>query len=1074
MFYFPMTPGTDALKYSFRIVLVLPLVVGFFLLLSFGQPALLGATETVSPARAVYLLCQALENPLGIDAKRPRFSWQMQDARRGAKQTAYRILVASSETELANRTADVWDSGRIASGESRNIPYNGPALKARQRYYWAVTIWDQNGRPSSPSVPAWWEMGLLDKSDWKAQWVNRADPEFTANRNAGVKWIWSAGEDYSKAAPKTTRYFRYHLDLQAVPKSAALLVAGKDSMEASVNGQSVGKSDTWGTFDVIDIRSHLQTGRNVIAVAVTAAGGPAGMAALLQWTKPDGTMERVPSDGHWQASASVASGYEPAAVVADLGAKPLADPWPAQPAGYFRKTFTAEKQVERARLYITALGSYRAFINGQRVGKDILTPGWTDYGKRLPYQTYDVTHLVKKGANALGAVLGDGWYGSGLGWKLVRYAFGPPPERMLMQLDIAFTDGTYQTVATDGSWRASTGPILSSEIYAGEDYDARRITDWDSPSFDANSWAPVQISTPPDAVLVAQRDQPIQHTQTITPKTVTSPSPGVYVFDLGQNMVGWARLKVKGEAGMRVRMRFAEILKPDGNIYTANLRAARATDNYVLGGKGEETFEPHFTYHGFRYVEVTGYPGKPDLGAITGIVFHNNLPETGKFETSSGLVNHIWQNVLWGQRGNLMSIPTDCPQRDERLGWMADAQIFWRTASYNMNMDAFTNKWMRDVRDAQSPNGAFADVSPRVVDEADGAPAWGDAGVIVPWTTWQHYGDLRVVSDNWDAMKKWLHYIHEANPDYLWENRRNNDFGDWVPANSVTPKDLLATAFWAYDAELMTQMAHALGKESEAAEYRQLYSKIKAAFIQRFVKPDGTVGNGSQTCYVLALHMNLLPENLRQAAADRLAHDIESRNWHLSTGFTGTSLLMQVLSNNGENDVAYRLVLNTTYPSWGYMVEKGATTMWERWNGDTGDPAMNSFNHYAFGAVGAWMYETMLGIAADPSSPGFKRIIIHPRPDRRIASVSGSYDSPYGKVSTDWSAEPGKPFVCKLTIPANTTALVHLPSANASDITESGAPLGNGITPAGQDSDGLVYQVSAGTYRFQVRRPVIQ
>lgn len=1062
------------MTYSFKIICVLPLLAGFFLLFSLDSPALLGATEGDGPGKAVHLRCQDLENPLGIDADRPQFSWRMEDATRGAKQTGYRILVASSETKLANQTADVWDSGKIASGESRNILYHGPTLKSRRRYYWAVRIWDQNGRPSSLSAPAWWEMGLLDKSDWKAQWVNRADPEFAADRNAGVKWIWSAGEDYTKAAPKTVRYFRYNLNLDALPKSATLLVSGKDSMEASVNGTSVGKSDTWGTFDAIDISSHLKNGGNVITVAVTAAGGPAGMAALLKWTKPDGTMERVPSDRHWQVSASEGSGYAPAAVVAELGAKPIADPWPAQPAGYFRNTFTVKKQVERARLYITALGCYRAFLNGQRVGADILTPGWTDYSKRLQYQTYDVTQLVKKGANVVGAVLGDGWYASGLGWKLQRYSFGPPPVRILMQLEVAFTDGTQQTVGTDGSWRASTGSILSSEIYAGEDYDARRMMDWTSPSFNANSWPPVQISTPPSAALGAQRDEPIQHTQTITPKAINSPSPGVYVYDLGQNMVGWARLKVKGQAGTRVRMRFAEILKPDGNIYRDNLRAAKATDTYVLRGKGEETFEPHFTYHGFRYVEVTGYPGKPDLSAITGIVFHNNLPETGKFETSSDLVNHIWRNVLWGQRGNLMSIPTDCPQRDERLGWMADAQIFWRTASYNMDMDAFTNKWMRDVRDARSPAGVFSDVSPRVVDESDGAPAWGDAGVIVPWTTWQQYGDLRVVSDNWAAMKKWLQYIHAANPDYLWENRRNNDFGDWVPANSVTPKDLLATAFWAYDAELMTQMAHALGKDSEAAEYQQLYNKVKAAFIQKFVKPDGIAGNGSQTCYVLALHMKLLPDNLRQAAADHLAHDIESRNWHLSTGFTGTSLLMQVLSDNGKNDVAYRLALNTTYPSWGYMVKKGATTMWERWNGDTGDPAMNSFNHYAFGAVGAWMYETMLGIAADPFSPGFKRIIIHPRADHRIASVSGSYDSPYGKISTDWSAGQGKPFVLKLTIPANTTALVHLPSANASDITENGAPLGNGITQAGQDSGGLIYQVGAGTYRFQVGQALIR
>jgi alpha-L-rhamnosidase len=1062
------------LTYALRTILRLLVLAGIPVGLMPGFTHRSPAAETASSAKAVDLRCEGLHNPLGIDSDRPAFSWRMEDERRGAKQTGYRILVASSKAKLANGSADIWDSGKIASGGSLNISYGGPVLKSRQRYYWAVTIWDQNGAPSSPSIASWWEMGLLDRSDWKAQWVNRSDPEFAADRSAGVKWIWSASDDQIKAEPKTTRYFRYNLNFPALPRSATLLVSGKDSMEAVVNGKSVGKSDTWGTFDVIDISREIKKGENVISVAVTAAGAPAGMAALLKWTNRDGTIERVPSDSRWQVSTAEGSGYTAAVVVANLAAKPIGNPWPAQPASYFRKAFTADKQVSRARLYVTALGSYRAFLNGHRVGEDILTPGWTDYGKRVQYQTYDVTQLVQSGVNRVGAVLGDGWYASGLGWKLQRYAFGPPPVRILMQLDIVCSDGSQQMIATDGSWRASTGAILSSEIYAGENFDARKITAWDSASFDANSWAPVQINSPPDALLTAQRDQTIQQTQAITPKAISSPSPGVYVFDLGQNMVGWAQLKVKGQAGTRVTMRFAEILRPDGNIYRDNLRAAKATDTYILRGEGDETFEPHFTYHGFRYVEVTGYPGKPDLSAVTGIVFHNNMPETGTFESSSDLVNRIWQNVVWGQRGNLMSVPTDCPQRDERLGWMADAQIFWQTASYNMDMDAFTHKWMRDVRDAQSNAGAFSDVSPRIVDDRDGAPAWGDAGVIIPWTTWQQYGDLGVVRDNWSAMKKWLEYIQRANPNYLWENQRNNDFGDWVPANSETPKDLLATAFWAYDAELMNQMAHALGKDAEAAEYQQLYSEVKAAFIQKFVRPDGTVGNGSQTCYVLALHMKLLPDNLREAAADHLVRDIQSRDWHLSTGFAGTSLLMQVLSDNGKNDVAYRLVLNTTYPSWGYMVNKDATTMWERWNGDTGDPSMNSFNHYAFGAVGAWMYQRMLGIASDPAAPGFQRIIIHPRPDNRIASVSGSYNSPYGRISTHWSTGAGKPFILSMTIPANMTALVYLPTAAGSRVTENGAPLGSSITQAGQERGDLIYQVPAGRYQFEVRQPSIQ
>jgi alpha-L-rhamnosidase len=839
-------------------------------------------------------------------------------------------------------------------------------------------------------------------------------------------------------------------------------------MEAFVNGTKIGSSSTWGTFEVLDVERALKTGSNEISVSVTT-DGTGGMAALLKLTQANGSIRRIPTDGKWQASISQDSGFALAAVIADLGAKPIADPWPPQPASYFQAAFTSKKNVARARLYVTSLGSYIAFLNGHRVGKDVLTPGWTDYSKRIQYQTYDVTHLVKDGSNIIGAVVGDGWYASGLGWKLQRFLFGPPPRCLLLQLELMSPDGKTQIVSTGKNWRTSTGPILQQEIYAGEIYDARTEVSFDQPVSRDRSWKPVEIAAAPEAPLVAQRDEPVRVTETLAPKTVAVPSPGVIVFDFGQNIAGWARLKVKGPRGTAVKMRFAEILKPDGNIYRDNLRAAKAEDTYILGGKGDEVFEPHFTYHGFRYVELTGYPGRPSEDSIQAIASHSDLPETGKFETSSDLVNQLWRNILWGQRDNFVSIPTDCPQRDERLGWMADAQIFWRTASYNMDIVAFTNKWMGDVRDARSPDGAFSDVSPRVIDMADGAPVWGDAGIIVPWTTWQQYGDLRIVSENWDAMKKWLEYIHAVNPDFLWENRRNNDFGDWVPADSTTPKDLIATAFWAYDAKLMSQMASALEKKTEANEYRELYEKIRAAFIAKFVKDDETVGNGSQTSDVLALYMDLLPENLRQKVADHLEADIKSRGWHLSTGFVGTAFLMPVLSANGKNEVAYRLLLNDTYPSWGYMIRKGATTMWERWNGDTGDPAMNSFNHYAFGAVGQWLYQTVAGIRPDPSAPGFRKIIIHPQPDSRLTHAAAKYDSPYGQVSSDWSMESGKPFSLKVGIPANTSATIYLPSGGNNQITVDGHPVGDDFKHLGREDGFEIYQIGSGSYHFEVQ-----
>jgi len=877
----------------------------------------------------VNLRCEYLVNPLGLDVAKPRLSWQMEDARRGAKQTAYRILVASRPQLLQEGKADVWDSGKIASDQSVHVVYGGLPLESRRRVWWQVRVWDKDGKPSPYSATAFWEMGLLKPADWRAKWIGQAE--------------------------------------------------------------------------------------NVTEARAAKTGGP----ALL-----------------------------------------------------LRKAFTLPRAVRSARVYVTALGSYRLHVNGKRVGKDVLTPDWTDYRKRVPYQVYDVTDLLKQGDNAVGAILGDGWYASALGWTLQRFNFGPPPTRFLMQMRVQYADGAEETIVSDESWRVDQGPILRSEIYAGETYDARREQPgWDRPGFNDSTWKAADVLETAPLALSAQRSPTIQITETLKPKVVTTPAPGVYVFDMGQNMVGWVRLKVKGEAGTQVRLRFAEILKPDGNIYVENLRRAEATDTYILRGSGEEIFEPHFTYHGFRYVEVTGYPGTPGQDAITGQVLHTAAPLSGKFACSDEMVNQLWRNILWGQRGNLHSVPTDCPQRDERLGWMGDAQVFWRTACYNMDLAAFTDKWMRDVVEAQSPAGGFANVSPRVILPLEGAPAWGDAGVIVPWTAYRQYGDTRLIEENWTAMEKWMNYIHSANPDLIWSKRRSADFGDWVPANSETPKDVIATAYWAYDAHLMAQMARAIGKTADARRYEDLFQGIRAAFLKKFVKEDGTVGNGSQTCYVLALHFGLVTGNLAERAMQHLVADIEKRGGHLSTGFLGTAYLMPALTENGRHDVACRLLRNKTYPSWGYMIEKGATTIWERWNGDTGDPGMNSFNHFAFGAVGEWLYRHLAGIDTDPNAPGYRRIILRPHPGPGLTDARAEYDSVYGRIVSAWSQKPDGTFTLNATIPANTTAAVYLPTTDANRVTESDKPItsGSGIRLLRMQDGHAIYEVAAGRYQLKVR-----
>jgi len=575
------------------------------------------------------------------------------------------------------------------------------------------------------------------------------------------------------------------------------------------------------------------------------------------------------------------------------------------------------------------------------------------------------------------------------------------------------------------------------------------------------------IAEAPAAKLVSQISAPARVTGTLTPKSVTPLANGAYIFDMGQNMVGWVTLKASGGAGTAIRMRFAEILNPDGSIYRENLRNADATDTYVMHGHGEETFTPHFTFHGFRYVEVTGYPGVPKAAAITGEVVSSVSGEpTGRLTTSNDLVNRMWSIGIWGQRGNFLSVPTDCPQRDERLGWMGDAGVFWRTGSYNFDIAAFSRKWMHDVADAQTDSGAFTNVSPDVLRPfgSEGAPGWGDAGVILPWTSWLQYGDKEIIEDNWDAMQRWMDFIAKANPDFLRKNGVGPNYADWLAPDERTPKDLLATAYWALIANMMSDMAHAIGKEDDAKRYSDLVENIRRAYQKAYIKDNGDVQGGTQTSYVVTLYTKMAPPCLESAMVHNLVKDIESRNWHLSTGFLGTPFLLFTLANHGQTDVAYRLLLNETYPSWGYMLSKGATTWWERWNGDSGDPSMNSYNHYAFGSVVAWVYRSVAGIDTDPTAPGYREIVIHPHPDARITHARGEYDSVYGPIVSDWTATPQGPFSLKVTIPANTTAKVFLPDIPHTHVKQDGHPVN-----AQNESGSYVIRVGSGSYEFEVQ-----
>ncbi len=582
---------------------------------------------------------------------------------------------------------------------------------------------------------------------------------------------------------------------------------------------------------------------------------------------------------------------------------------------------------------------------------------------------------------------------------------------------------------------------------------------------------------------MADRAEPVRVTEEVAPISITRVDADTQIVDLGQNIAGWVRLRARRAAGAIIQLRHAEILDSNGALYTENLRSAGATDTYIPHGEDEEVYEPRFTFHGFRYVEVTGYPGDLTSDDITGRVVESDAPAAGTFECSQPLINQLQRNIAWGQRGNFLSVPTDCPQRDERLGWLGDAQIFARTATCNRDVAAFFTKWMRDVADAQSPEGAFPDVAPRLVDLSDGAPAWGDAGVIVPWTLYQVYGDTRIVEEHYDAMARWLAYIGEANPDGLWVNRRNNDFGDWLaldgdavrdPGASATPKDLLATAYYAHDARLLARMARAIGRVADATRYADLFARIRNAFIAAYVSDDGHVKGETQTGYVLALHMDLLPKGLRAAAATRLVERIKEKDWRLSTGFVGVGYLLPVLAEAGHLDVAYRLLLNDTFPSWGYSIKHGATTIWERWDGWTAergfqDPGMNSFNHYSLGSVGEWLYRYVAGIDIDPEQPGFQHIIIRPHPGGELTGAKAAYRSVHGVIESAWRIEDGT-FRLRVTTPANTTATVYLPMRDTAVIMEGDQPIASavGVTIERMEDTHAVLTIGSGVYDFVV------
>ncbi|MET8421810.1 family 78 glycoside hydrolase catalytic domain [Streptomyces sp. NPDC005134] len=744
-----------------------------------------------------------------------------------------------------------------------------------------------------------------------------------------------------------------------------------------------------------------------------------------------------------------------------------------------RRAFDLHSRPVRARLYATARGVYEPHLNGSRIGRAELSPGWTEYHRRLQYQTYDVTDLVTEGCNVLGAIVADGWWCGYIGFDPRRAAqhYGDVPA-FLAQLVIDFADGSRQVVATDAAWTEQPGAIRAADLLMGQIVDARRHTPgWDAPTPDLTGFRPVAVLHTEHGPLVAEPDNPIRVTRDLPATAVHQQGPGRYIVDFGQNMVGRVRLTVRNaEPGRRVVLRHAEVPN-DGELYLDNLRRARATDVYTTGGGDQEVFEPQFTFHGFRYVEVDHYPGELTPVDVTARVLHSDTPWTGHFECSDPTVNQLQSNIAWGQRSNFLAVPTDCPQRDERLGWLADAQIFAPTASRNADVSAFFARWMRDVVDGQDLDGAFRDVAPVITLDREGAPAWGDAGVIIPWHLWRTYGDLRALDRSFEAMAAWVEHIRRHNPDLRWRNRTGNSYGDWLQVGVNTPRDLLATAYFARSTQIVAETAEVLGRLDASAEYRTLHAAIRSAFIESYVHDDGTVEGGTQAGYLLALAFGLLPERLVEAAVGHLSADIEKRNTTLTTGFVGTALLCPVLADHGRADLAYALLHQHEYPSWGHSIRHGATTIWERWDGWTDhsgfqSAAMNSFNHYSLGSVGDWLFGRVAGIDQTPGSVAYGELLLRPLPGGRLTWARAEQETARGRVACGWSLADGL-ITVTATVPPGATAVLEIPTPDPSSVRESSSPAASrpGVLGVRPTQAGATLRLVSGHYIISAIAP---
>lgn len=1064
-----------------------------------------GCAENRSTVKIENIRCEYLKQPLGIDLTHPRFSWELTSGESGKRQQAYQILVATEKLMLNTDNADAWDSGKVGKNTTNQIVYQGQPLRPHTFYYWKVRIWDEKGNLSEWSPVSSFSVGPLAGSDWKAQWIG--EPEIAIEPDNIYYPHWGYRSDFSENET-TIKWIR--IDLSKEESIDALKLHPLKSQENLFPLRFKIEIDSDTAFHTAraladetsqDINLTLKdsyyrklsvpvTGRYV---KITVSKLPASennryeyglseielfangqnIALNKSVTASEDIKELTWGSCKWTPELLTDGYYEPN----HNSLKPV----PIPPSPIFRKEINIGKKIKNALYYTSAQGVYEAYVNGEKVGRQILAPEWTDYDNHIQYQTHEVSSMLKEGTNVLGAMLADGWYAGALFSYPVRGGYGFT-RKFIAQLVINYDDGTSATFGTDESWKyKKEGPVTHASIFDGETFDARKHEEgWNKTGFDDTGWDKASLYAATAANLCAQMNEPITVIKEMKPVSIRKIGNDKYIFDLGQNMVGWCHLSLPYNPAKTITLRYAEILDEENQLYIENLRTARQTDVYIPDNEKQINYEPKFTYHGFRYVEIEGLTQPPQLECLTGKMIASSSPLVGTFECADKDINQLWSNILWTQWNNMISVPTDCPQRDERSGWTGDAQVFAQNAIYNLDMAAFYTKWIRDVSDSQLEDGRYPDIAPHVGEWEShfNSPGWADAGVIIPWRVYQNYNDVTLLSRQYESMKKFVDFVHLRNPGLIWTNAKGNMYGDWLNGNTIisddypktgggVPNEVFATAYFAYSTELLSKMAGLLGKSSDNEFYQKLASSIRSKFLDEFVNEDGIISGNTQAGYALALELDILPEHLRKKAAAHMVEALKVYDNRMSTGIHTTIRLMNQLSEYGYTDLAYELLMSRRFPSWLYSVDQGATTIWERWDGYVKgrgfqNPGMNSFNHVAIGAVGEWMYKHMLGIQYDENQPGYRHFYIKPQPGKILKWVKGSYHSINGVIAVSWENKDNL-LNLEVTIPVNTEATVVLPFAD-----EKKVEIQNGIKPLRKD--GNMIRLASGTYRLVVHK----